>query len=82
VATIRTSGTADEPLVGRTDATFVGAVLLRAGAGARVTDWLAVRADLLGGAVAPRPVVAFADAEQARWRRALLVGLAGLQIAW
>jgi hypothetical protein len=64
------SGEASRPYVARDDRLTAGVYYAHASAGRWLASWLRIRAGLLAGFSAPRPVVRFDDREVASWGRA------------
>jgi hypothetical protein len=60
---------ASDPFVPRDDSLVTGVYYLHIGAGAALASWLRLRASLLGGLAAPRPVLRFDDHDVAAWGR-------------
>jgi hypothetical protein len=58
------------PFVAHEDTLLAGIYYLHVGAVRRVAPWLRLRASVLGGVSAPRPVIRFDDRDVAAWGRA------------
>jgi hypothetical protein len=70
VLVLALSGEASDAYVARDDRLTAGVYYAHASAGRKLTDWLRLRAGLLAGMSAPRPVLRFDGREVASWGRA------------
>ena len=78
-ALIGMTGSAEPPLLDRTEQMFVVVPSLRAGVALKLSKRLAFRSDGLVGASVPRAAIRFADREVADWGRPLLSLSLGLE---
>jgi hypothetical protein len=79
---VRVRGMPLNGMTGHSDTSLAAAPYLRIGFGARLVNFLALRADLLAGWVEPRTVVFFADRQVGSWGRPVVLGTTGLEWSW
>ncbi len=79
IVQLRTEGRAAPAFVGQEDTVYAAMPIVRAALIGRLTPWMGLSADVLGGMTLPRPYVTFADRRVANWGRPVAGASLGLQ---